>query len=84
MVSDDEKEDFLSAIQQRGFKEKDFELTEQRDPSSGPGIYTITGSVTIRCKLSGTEKTYNAGSASSWTAEFHDDLASGFYGAPSA
>ncbi|MEJ1959353.1 MAG: hypothetical protein WDM70_07920 [Nitrosomonadales bacterium] len=50
MVGDSEKQDFYSSIKSHGFQENDFELTQQRDPTSGTGIYAITGMVTIRCK----------------------------------
>ena len=83
MVSDDEKQDFLSAITQYGFREKDFELNQHRDPPSGAGIYAITGVITIRYKPNGTEKTYKAGSGSSWPSQFHDDLTRGVFGKPS-
>ena len=84
MVGDSEKQDFYSSIKQHGFQENDFELTQQREPTSGTGIYAITGTVTIRCKPNEREKTYKAGHGSSWPSQFHDDLASGVFGKASA
>jgi len=84
MVGDSEKQDFYFSIKSHGFQENDFELTQQRDPTSGTGIYAITGMVTIRCKPNGREKTYKAGHGSSWPSQFHDDLACGVFGKASA
>ncbi|MDE2260746.1 MAG: hypothetical protein KGK17_10545 [Betaproteobacteria bacterium] len=80
MLGDSERQDFYSSIKQHGFQENDFELTQQRDPTSGTGIYAITGTVTIRCKLNGKENTYRAGHGSSWPSQFHNDLAQGVFG----
>lgn len=84
MIGDSEMQDYYSAIRHLGFQENDFELTQQRDPTSGTGIYSITGAVTIRRKQNGIEKAYRAGHGSSWPAQFHDDLTHGVFGNVSA
>lgn len=84
VLHDDEIDDFWAAVKQYGFQEKDFELKQISDPTRGSGLQAVTGSVTVRCKVSGIEKTYAAGHGSSWPAQFHDDLAHGVFGRRSA
>ena len=82
VLSDDEVEDFHSSIEQLGFSEKDFELSQSSPPASGGGIQPIVGTVTVKRKSTGKSKTYQAGHGSSWPASFHDDLKKGVFGAP--
>ena len=80
MVDDSEREDFEQAILAKGFEPDDFELIEKRDPPGGGEIHPITGTVTIKRKSNGTEKSYQAGHGSAWPAEFSDDLNNGVFG----
>lgn len=80
MILDSEKEDFEQAVRDNGFAVDDFELIEQQDLPSGGEIYAITGTVTIKRKSSGIEKTYRAGHGSTWPTEFSDDLNVGTFG----
>lgn len=80
MVADSEKEDFEQAIHGKGLDPADFELVESRDQPQGGGTYAITGTVTIKRKSTGAEKSYQAGHGSAWPAEFENDLTSGVFG----
>lgn len=81
VLSDDEVEDFYSSIKQLGFKGDDFGLSSTSAPIYGSSLHTVAGTVTVKRKSTGHEKTYTAGHDSSWPALFHDDLAKGFFGA---
>lgn len=80
MVDASEREDFEQAIRAKGFELDDFELIEKRDPPGGGEIHAITGTVTIKRKSSGIERSYRAGHRSAWPAEFRDDLNNGVFG----
>jgi hypothetical protein len=77
MVTQSELDDFHQAIrkQQRGVDE--FELIEARHPALTKELYTVSGSVTVKAKLSGRERTYLTGHGTAWVTEFYDDLAAG-------
>lgn len=81
VLSDSEVEDFYSSIKQLGFKDNDFEMSQTPAPLSGGGIQPIVGTVTVKRKSTGANKTYQAGHGSSWPASFHDELKKGVFGA---
>ena len=56
-------------------------MKEARDLPSSGSTYAVTGSVTVKRKITGTEKTYLAGHGSSWPAAFYEDLKQGVFGA---
>ena len=80
MVGDSEREDFEQAIRDKGFDLDDFELIENRDPPRGGEVHAITGTLTIKRRSTGLERTYQAGYGSAWPAEFSDDLNNGVFG----
>ena len=79
-----EVKDFYASIKQLGFTDTDFELKEARDLPSSGSTYAVTGSVTVKRKITGTEKTYPAGHGSSWSASFYEDLKQRAFGAQQA
>ncbi len=74
--------DFNSSIKQLGFVEGDFDFSQTSTPLSSGLFHTITGTVTVRRKSTGVQKSYSAGHGSSWPVSFHDDLANDVFGAP--
>ena len=79
VVSDSEKDDFRSLINDAGFDADDFELRETEDPPQGV-IYAVRGTVSIRRKATGTVREYRAGHMSTWLADFDRDLRGGAFG----
>jgi len=79
-----ELEDFWGSVKRHGYRDEDFEITQRPDPTTGAGVQAITGTVTVRCKPSGVERTYKAGYGSTWPAEVDQDLARGVLGKRSA
>lgn len=79
MVNESEMEDFRNIITDRNIDANDFSIQEKEDPITGTGIQPITGTITIRRKFKGKEKTYKVGHGSTWTAEFSDDLNCGIF-----
>ena len=82
VLGDDELEDFLVVIKKRGFDKNNFELTEQPQPVRNSDVQPITGTVTVRCKVTGIERTYIAVHGSTWPTDFSTDLAHGLFGRP--
>lgn len=78
--SDSELEDFWGSVNRHGYRNADFEITQKPNPTSGAGVQAVTGTVTVRCKRSGVERTYRAGYGSTWPAEVDQDLARGVFG----
>lgn len=80
MIDDSERDDFEQAIRTKSFDLDDFELIEKHDPPGREDIHPITGTVTIKRRSSGIERTYQAGYGSTWPAQFSDDLNNGVFG----
>ena len=81
MILDSELQDFEAAIKSAGYGVEDFfhtAVVDERSPETQP----ITGTVTVKRKLSGEAKVYRAGYRSTWVAEFEQDLKRGLFGAP--
>ncbi|MBU4273903.1 MAG: hypothetical protein L6437_14875 [Kiritimatiellae bacterium] len=80
LLDDSELDDFNNTLATFKCHTSDFKLKE-KDTSSGQGPGKVmSGEVTIICKKTGISKTYNAGSGSSWPAEFHQDMEGGSFG----
>jgi hypothetical protein len=79
LIDDSEREDFKRAVEAQGLKIEDFELIEQEDPHDGPGIYSITGTVTVLYRPTGKRGKYRAGDQSCWVAEADRDLKAGLF-----
>lgn len=74
-----EKEDFDNAITSAGYRKEDFDVRESETPMSAGGIEPITGTITVRNKQTGLERSYKAGHGSTWVAEFENDLRTGAF-----
>jgi hypothetical protein len=74
-----ETQDFNSAIKRAGYPKDEFEISEKEDPSPVGVVHAITGTVTVRNKRTGVERTYKAGHATAWVAEFEKDLQTGLF-----
>lgn len=79
IIADDEIRDYEESIKNNGKKIEEFELTESTDPTPPLMVYTITGTVTIKCIKTNKSKTYVAGNNSCWNVEFDDDLKGGLF-----
>ncbi len=79
LVIASELEDFYQAVDNHQANRHDFCLLEVDKTKGGNGIYTIEGNVIVVCKTSGKLKEYAAGDASSWVAEFENDLKNKFF-----
>lgn len=75
-------EDFRSSFKGSGFSIGDFTLVQQRAQPTGAVYDPQAGKVTVRCKVTGIEKTYQLQSGNSWPADFSDDLRRGVFGRP--
>jgi len=73
------REDFDSAIERAGLPKDEFEISEKEDPFPAQSIVPITGTVTVRNKRTGVERTYKAGHATAWVVEFEKDLHMGLF-----
>jgi hypothetical protein len=74
-----ETDDFYSELRRHGRSVHEFGISatpRQLDDQSG-AISADRGTVTIRNRKSGAERTYDTGHASTWVVEFSDDLKSG-------
>lgn len=78
--SESELEDFWGSVKRHGYRDSDFEITQNPDPTTGAGVQAITGTVTVRCKSSRVSRTYKAGFGSTWPAQVDQDLSSGVFG----
>ena len=79
VVGASELEDFWGSVKRHKYRDSDFELTEKADETRGTGVQAVTGTVTIRCKSSGVERTYKAGYGSTWPAQVDQDLSRGVF-----
>jgi hypothetical protein len=82
MIDASEDEDFDNALKRGGYKKEDFEIVQSEDPLPRQGIGHVTGTITVRNKRTGVHRTYNAGYATAWVADFDQDLQSGAFGHP--
>jgi hypothetical protein len=74
-----EVEDFNGELSRRGRLPHEFEIsaTPQRLADESGAVSALRGTVTIRNRKSGAERTYQTGHTSAWVVEFSDDLESG-------
>jgi len=68
--------------QQRSLDEFDVSATPQRLDDQSGGISADRGTVTIKLRKTGAERTYETGHASTWIAQFASDLGSGIFTVP--
>jgi hypothetical protein len=79
LLGQDEIDDAHALMRDYGFRPDDFEIVQRADPSPAfPS--SITGTVTLVRKSKQVERTYEAGSGSSWLALFDNDLKLGAFG----
>lgn len=71
-----EVDDFKNELRRcgRSIDEFDVSATPQSLADQSGGISAYSGTVTVRNRKTGTERTYRTGHASRWLAEFTDDL----------
>ena len=74
IYDDSEFKDYQLELESFGYSIDDFELTSQEDPPPSHGMHITTGTVTVKHHVSGKERTYQAGHATAWVAEFANDL----------
>lgn len=79
VVDDSEYEDFKNLLNEYGFSETDFSLSEKEGPWEGTGTHAITGQVAITNKNTGKIKTYEAGHGTAWVAALRTDLSCGYF-----
>jgi hypothetical protein len=74
-----ETDDFYSELHRQGRSVHEFGIaaTPRRLDDQSGAISADRGTVTIRNRKSGAERTYQTGHASTWVVEFSDDLKSG-------
>lgn len=63
--------------QHRSLDEFDVSATPQRLDSQSGAISASRGTVTIKLRKTGAERTYETGHASTWVVQFSDDLKAG-------
>jgi hypothetical protein len=75
-VHPSELDDFEQELRREGrsIEEFDVSATPQRLADQSGGISAYSGTVTVRNRTTGTERTYRTGHGSRWLAEFADDL----------
>lgn len=76
VIDKSELEDFKTILRKHGYPEEDFGLTWKRDASPARPS-PETGSVTVRNKRTGVERTYGDGYLAKWVVEFEQDLKAG-------
>jgi hypothetical protein len=74
-----EAEDFVNEIKRRRRSLDEFEVTATPQQLTGPGISPYRGTITIRNRKSGSERTYATGHGSMWVVEFIRDLEAGVF-----
>lgn len=80
MIDVSEIEDCTNTIENQGFELIDFEFISTQDSTDGQETHPLTGKIIISRKSNGAEKTYESGHASTWPAQFGDDLRNGYFG----
>ena len=78
-ITDTEWEDFENALKKYRRKGVEFYVEESVHPAQPVTGGYIRGTVTVTHKPTAFNKTYKAGTGSSWVVEFDDDLAGGLY-----
>lgn len=76
-----EGEDYENFIKEFNHSLEDFDLKENNQTIRSNSISIVQGTITIKNKRTGKEKTYKAGQFSSWPSDFHNDLKQGFFNA---
>lgn len=80
MLTKDQVEDFWAEIQARGLGRDDFEFQEYVSPLPAGGVAIELGTVFVRRKSNGRNKTYRVtGYECSWPRDFCNDLAAGYF-----
>lgn len=74
-----EAEDFVNEVKRHRRLLEEFDVTATPQQLTGPGISPYRGTITIRNRKSGAERTYSTGHGSIWVAEFVRDLEAGVY-----
>ena len=81
LIGKDELEDFSNVLSRAGRKVTEFDLSEnETNTQSVTGIFAIKGTVTVIRKSNNLKKTYPAGHATAWVAQFEGDLKGGEFG----
>ncbi len=80
LISPSENEDFDNALARAGYQKENFEVIPKVNPFPAQGVGPVTGSVTVKNKLNGLERTYEAGHGTAWVVQFEKDLRTGAFG----
>ncbi len=80
LISDDEKQDFWSAIEQTSYSQEDFDLTEIEKKPQTAGVFALSGNAVVQRKSNAVKREYSIGYETSWSAEFEADLKAGIFG----
>jgi hypothetical protein len=73
-------EDYRSSFDGSGFSPDEFELEQQRLEATGTFYDPQAGTVTVRRKETGVERSYKLSSGNNWPTDFAIDLQSGAFG----
>ncbi|MDP8245885.1 MAG: hypothetical protein P9L94_17510 [Candidatus Hinthialibacter antarcticus] len=79
LIDESEMEDFHNEIVRAGYQVNDFDLIPNDKTIYSGDFYTPTGTVKIIRKSTEIDKVYPAGNATSWAADFAEDLKNKFY-----
>ena len=75
------RQDFWTTIRDAGFSKEDFELGEIEDIPTKAGLFTITGTVSVKRKSTGMSRQYSAGHLTPWLESLDADLRGHVFGA---
>lgn len=69
-IHDSEWADCQTELRHRNRSFNEFEFIESVEPITGPGIQPLRGTVLVRNRKTGTERTYWTGNANTWVIDF--------------
>ncbi|MCX8012418.1 MAG: hypothetical protein N3A64_04630, partial [Desulfobacterota bacterium] len=74
LIEIEEIEAYREILQEYGYPEEYFDLSERSDPLPCAWIMAMSGEVVIKCIKTGVTRYYRAGEGLNWVAEFYNDL----------
>lgn len=80
LIMQSEMKDFERALSDWGYDIDDFEIIENENPTPAQGVGFLTGTVTVRNKKTGIERTYKAGNHTNWAFHCAEHLRAGVFG----
>ena len=82
LIEREEIKAYHAVLQEHGYQEEDFDLSERSDPLPCAWIMAMSGEAVIKCTKTGITRYYRAGEGSTWPAEFSDELKNGVFEKP--